>query len=431
MANGDRADRMCVGIVLSGTTVNQRLAADRRRASAGLRFDAQQIRAGLEIFQLELREDVRRRRPAWRALVDIESAAVNTSLPCRRDQPHGDVDLPRLPRRVVVVHLGVYRQRVADGKIAPARHRARQLFRRQRIGIGRRRLLRGDRRQQQSAHRQVLLAEVRHDQVVEHRAVLPARRLARAETQLIAPGRQRNPRVQPDAVRLHARNGLGLQRQIDLLPHAGARSALVVHAVERHFQCAGRRQRQPGAVDLNRQRHGRFVVAIPEWRRLHRQADPSLLQRAFEHAAKLGRRRVAVRPSRFARAAPRLISLAIFQRLRARRRISATRDHLQPRPLHAHVDLVKPPILRVVRRRVSEHVVAAVAVDDAIERGRERIGVDRREAACFFGQHAQAVLRSSQLVGDRRPACAPPGMPGPVICMKSVPAPTSARGSIV
>src|SRR6185436_19606557 len=68
--------------------------------------------------------------------------------------------------------------------------------------------------------------------------------------------------------------------------------------------------------------------------------------------------------------------------------------------LHAPEAAVAPSVVRIV----PEQVVAAVVLDDMGEGLAEIVPVDDCESACVFGDRPQAVLRSPELVAQRRVA---------------------------
>ena len=73
---------------------------------------------------------------------------------------------------------------------------------------------------------------------------------------------------------------------------------------------------------------------------------------------------------------------------------------VRPGRVTSDFDLVRPPGPRV-RRVVGQHVIRAVVLDDALERGREIVLVDDGETAGLLGQRAETVLGQAQLVLQR------------------------------
>ena len=98
-------------------------------------------------------------------------------------------------------------------------------------------------------------------------------------------------------------------------------------------------------------------------------------------------RATSYRPQGGSRARARLLPSSLFRSSRVcARGVAYPRRAMtfSPRAFHAHVNLVEPAILRVIWRRVAQHVVAAVAVDDPIERRRERVGVESSRIRLFL-----------------------------------------------
>ena len=156
-------------------------------------------------------------------------------------EARGHVDALRLFRAGVVVQLGHPRDRLRSVERAAAgRGRAEQLFG-HRIALRRQngRCRRLDRRHQQPAHHQGLFREVGNLHIVKDRAGFSTRGVARADTQLIAAGCKRRPRIEPDAERLDALIRLGTNRKIERRARAALRAGVIVQGEERHFERIG------------------------------------------------------------------------------------------------------------------------------------------------------------------------------------------------
>ena len=85
-----------------------------------------------------------------------------------------------------------------------------------------------------------------------------------------------------------------------------------------------------------------------------------------------------------ARAAGFFVALLFFGCLASSRRVPFARGDLQAGTAHAHLDLVEPAVARMRRRIVADDVVAAVAVDDPLERRRHRVGGSRPRSRRFL-----------------------------------------------
>src|SRR5439155_26901006 len=113
--------------------------------------------------------------------------------------------------------------------------------------------------------------------------------LARANSNLVASGREHQPWVDPKTGGFYALIRVWPQGEIQLRPCAALRLALFVHAEERQLDAVRkngvivlRRELQSSAIDFNGQRHRCVLAGAPERGRLDRKGEAALLHRAVE-----------------------------------------------------------------------------------------------------------------------------------------------------